>query len=64
MYFCFIFLLALCAIEDLHVKLRCAAVVVEDHEETLMQFMILCKLGPATPEVHLATTIILHLHFI
>jgi hypothetical protein len=39
-------------------------VVVEDHEETLMQFMILCKLGPAAPEVHLATTIIIHLHFI
>jgi hypothetical protein len=39
-------------------------VVVEDHEETLMQFMILCKLGLAAPEVHLATTIIIHLHFI
>jgi hypothetical protein len=39
-------------------------VVVEDHEETLMQFMILCKLGLATPEVHLATTVIVHLHFI
>jgi hypothetical protein len=33
-------------------------VVVEDHEETLMQIMILCKLGPA------ATTVIVHLHFI
>jgi hypothetical protein len=39
-------------------------VVVKDHEKTLMQIMILGKLGPAAPEVHLATTIIIHLHFI
>jgi hypothetical protein len=39
-------------------------VIIEDYEETLMQFMILCKLGPAAPEVHLAVTIIIHLHFI
>jgi hypothetical protein len=38
--------------------------IVEDYEETLMQFMIPCKLGPAAPEVHLATTVVLHLHFI
>jgi hypothetical protein len=39
-------------------------VVVEDHEETLMQFIVLCKLGLAAPEEHLTTTIIVHLHFI
>jgi hypothetical protein len=38
--------------------------VVEEHEKTLMQFVILCKLGPAAPEVHLATAVIVHLHFI
>jgi hypothetical protein len=38
--------------------------VVKEREETLMQFMILCKLGLAAPEVHLATAIIVHLHFI
>jgi hypothetical protein len=38
--------------------------LVEEHEETLMQFMILCKSGPATPEVHLAMAVIVHLHFI
>jgi hypothetical protein len=60
-YFCFILSLALCAVEDLHVKLWRVAVIVEDHEKTLMQFMILCKLGPTTPEVYLAVTIIIHL---
>jgi hypothetical protein len=39
-------------------------VVGENHEETLMKFMILCKLGPAAPKVHLAMTVIVHLHLI
>jgi mannose/cellobiose epimerase-like protein (N-acyl-D-glucosamine 2-epimerase family) len=39
-------------------------VVIEKHEEAFMQIMILCKLGPAAPEVHLAMTVIVHLHFI
>jgi hypothetical protein len=39
-------------------------VVVEDHEKPLVEVMIFCKLGPATPEVHLAASIIPHLHFI
>jgi hypothetical protein len=47
MHFCFILLLALRTIEDLHIKLRCAAVVIEKHKEALMQVMILYKLGPA-----------------
>jgi hypothetical protein len=29
-----------------------------------MQVMVLYKLGPATPEVHLATPVIVHFHFI
>jgi hypothetical protein len=39
-------------------------VVIEKHEEALMQVMILCKLRPATPEIHLATTIIVYLHLV
>jgi hypothetical protein len=38
--------------------------VVEDHEETLMEVMVFCKLRPATLEVHLAVPVILDLHFI
>jgi hypothetical protein len=38
--------------------------VVEEHEKTLMQFMVLCKLWPAAPEVHLTTAVVVHLHFI
>jgi hypothetical protein len=38
--------------------------VVEEHEEPLMQLVVLCKLGPSTPEVHLSTPIIVHLHLI
>jgi hypothetical protein len=37
-------------------------VVIEKHEEALMQVMILCKLRPATPEIHLAMAIIVYLH--
>jgi hypothetical protein len=38
--------------------------IVEEHEETLMQLVVLCKLGPSAPEVHLTAPIIVHLHFI
>jgi hypothetical protein len=38
--------------------------VVKEHEKTLMQFMVLYKLGPAAPEVHLTTAVVVHLHFI
>jgi hypothetical protein len=62
--FGFILPLALCAIVDLHVKLRRTTMVVKEHEEPLMQLVVLCKLGPSAPEVHLATPIIVHLHFI
>jgi hypothetical protein len=39
-------------------------VVVEDHEETLMEVMVFCKLRLATLEVHLAVSIVPDLHFI
>jgi hypothetical protein len=39
-------------------------VVVEEHEKPLVEVMIFCKLGPATPEIHLAASIIPNLHFI
>jgi hypothetical protein len=57
MHFSFILLLALCPIEDLHVKLRRATMIVEQHKEALMQIMILCKTGPAAPEVHLTIVV-------
>jgi hypothetical protein len=62
--FSLVLLLALSIVIDLHIKLRCTAVVVEDHEKPLVEVMIFRKLGPATPEVHLVASIIPHLHFI
>jgi hypothetical protein len=38
--------------------------VVEEHKKALMQVMILCKLGPAAPEVHLTLAIIVYLHLV
>jgi hypothetical protein len=38
--------------------------IVEEHEETLMQLVVLCKLGPSALEVHLTAPILVHLHFI
>jgi hypothetical protein len=43
-YFSLVLLLALSAIKDLHVELRCANVEVESHEETLLDIMIIYKL--------------------
>jgi hypothetical protein len=63
-YFSFILLLALSTIVDLYIKIQCTVVVVEDHEETLMEVMVFCKLRPATPEVHLTASIVPDLHFI
>jgi hypothetical protein len=62
--FSFIFLLALGAIVDLHVKLRRPNVKVESHEEALMNVVVFFKLRPAAPEVLLAVAVIPHLHFI
>jgi hypothetical protein len=38
--------------------------VVEEHEKPLMQLMVLCKLGPAAPKVHLTMAIIVHFNLI
>jgi hypothetical protein len=63
-HFSLVLFLALSAVIDLHVKLRCTTVVVEKHEKPLMQVMVLRKLGPSAFEVHLAAPIIVHLHLI
>jgi hypothetical protein len=39
-------------------------VVVEEHEKALMQVMILCKLGPVSPEVYLTIVVIVYLHLV
>jgi hypothetical protein len=41
--FSFILLLALGTVIDLHVKLRCADVEVEGHEEALVDVVVFCK---------------------
>jgi hypothetical protein len=64
MDFSFIFLLALGAIIDLHVKLRHADVEVEGHEEALMDVVVFHKLRPAAPQVLLAIAIIPNLYLI
>jgi hypothetical protein len=64
MHFSLVLFLALSAVIDLHIKLRRTIVVVEEHEKPLMEVMVFRKLGPAAPEVHLATSIIVHLHLI
>jgi hypothetical protein len=64
MHFGFILFLALCPVEDLHVKLGCTTMVIEEHKKALMQVMILCKLGPAAPEEHLAMTVIIYFYLI
>jgi hypothetical protein len=63
-HFSFVLLLALGAVVDPHVKLRRTDVVVESHEEALMEVMVLCKLRPATLEVLFTGTIVPDLHFI
>jgi hypothetical protein len=63
-YFCLILLLALSTIVDLHIKLRCTAVVIEDHEKPLVEVMIFCKLGPASLEEHLAVSIVPYLYLV
>jgi hypothetical protein len=63
-HFSFVLLLALSAVIDLHVKLQRTTVVVEEHEKPLMQIMVLRKLGPAAPEIHLTTAIVVHFNLI
>jgi hypothetical protein len=38
--------------------------IIKEHEEPLMQLMVLYKLGLAALEVHLTAPIIVHFHFI
>jgi hypothetical protein len=64
MHFGFILLLALGAVIDSHVELRCANVEVESHEKDLMEVMILHKLRPAALEVLLTGVVVPNLHFI
>jgi hypothetical protein len=63
-HFSLVLFLALSAVVDLHVKLRRTTVVVKKHEKPLMQVMVLHKLEPFAPKVHLAAPIIVHLHLI
>jgi hypothetical protein len=39
-------------------------VVVEGHEETLMEVMVFCKLRPATLGIHLTVSVVPDLHFV
>jgi hypothetical protein len=63
-HFSFILFLALGAVIDPYVELRCADMKVESHKEALMEIMVLCKLRPAALEVLLTGTVIANLHFI
>jgi hypothetical protein len=63
-YFSLILLLALSTIIDLHIKLRCTTMVIEDHEKPLVEVVVFCKMGPSTPEIHLAISIVPHLYLI
>jgi hypothetical protein len=63
-HFSFVLLLALGAIVDPHVKLRRTDVVVESHEEALMEVIVFCKLRPAALEVLFTGTIVPDLHLI
>jgi hypothetical protein len=38
--------------------------IIEQHKEALMQIMILCKMGPSAPEVHLTIAVIVNLNLI
>jgi hypothetical protein len=38
--------------------------VIEDHEKPLVEVMVFCKMGLATPEVHLAVSVVPHLYLV
>jgi hypothetical protein len=63
-YFSLVLLLALSAVIDLHVELRCANVEVKRHEETLLDVMIIHKLRLAALEVLLTSAIVPDFHLI
>jgi hypothetical protein len=62
--FSFIFLLALGAIVDLQVKLRCTDVEVEGHEEALVDVVVFSKSRPTAPQVLLVVAIVPNLYLI
>jgi hypothetical protein len=64
MHFSFILFLALGAVIDPHIELRCPDVKVESHKEAMMEVMVLCKLRPAAVEILLTGAIVPDLHFI
>jgi hypothetical protein len=64
MHFNFVLFLALGAVVDPHIELRCTNMEVESHEEALVEVMVFYKLRPAALEVHLAGTVLPDLHFI
>jgi hypothetical protein len=63
-YFSLVLLLALSTVEDLHIKLRRTNMIVERHEETSLDVMIIHKLGPAALEVLFTSTVILDFHLV
>jgi hypothetical protein len=63
-HFSFVLLLALGALVDPHIELRRTDVIVEGHEEALMEVMVFCKLRPTALEVLLIGTIVPDLHFV
>jgi hypothetical protein len=64
MHFGFIFLLALGAVVDSHVELRCANMEVKSHKKALTEIVILSKIRPATLEELFTSAVIPNLHFI
>jgi hypothetical protein len=38
--------------------------VIKDHEKPLMEVVAFCKMGPATPEVHHAVSVVPHLYLL
>jgi hypothetical protein len=63
-HFSFVLLLALGAVVDPHIELRCTDMVIESHEEALMEVMVFCKLRPTALEVLLTGTVVPDLYFI
>jgi hypothetical protein len=38
--------------------------VIKDHEKSLVEVVVFCKMGPATPEVHLAVSVVPYLYLV
>jgi hypothetical protein len=63
-HFNIVLLLALSAVEDLYIKLRRTNMIVEGHEVTSLDVVIIHKLGPAALEVLFASTVIPDFHLV